>query len=76
MIPRRRRSENFGEATRFRFAGAATHTASSLATFSACFCRPFTVVGEIAGTVLTTEVTGASGLFAILREVSRISGVL
>jgi hypothetical protein len=47
-----------------------------LTAFPACFGGPFAIVGEIAGTVLTSDVTGASSLLTILGKVARISGVL
>jgi hypothetical protein len=49
--------------------------AASLAAFAAGFRRALPAVGEVARTVLTTDVAGAGGLFAILGEVARISGV-
>jgi hypothetical protein len=47
-----------------------------LATLPARFRGPFTIIGEVAGAVLTTDVTGTSRLFAVLGEVPRVSRML
>jgi hypothetical protein len=61
---------------RIMLVAAVTCPAGRQATFSACFHRPFTITSEVAGTVLTTDVTCPNGLFSILGEVPRISRVL
>jgi hypothetical protein len=47
-----------------------------LTAFPTRFGGPFTVVGEIPGTVLATDVTRSGRLFAILSEVPGVSSVL
>jgi hypothetical protein len=57
-----------------RVGAAGRACVASLAALAACFRGPLPVVGEIAGTVLATDMTGARGSLTILGEVSRITG--
>jgi len=61
-----------GEVPRIMLRSAAT---ADQAAFTARFRRPFAIISKVARTVLPADMTGPSGLFAILGEVSRIPGM-
>jgi hypothetical protein len=50
-------------------------TVAGLPALATRFRGPFRIIGKIAGTMLSASMTGVRGLFTVLGEVSRISGV-